>query len=117
MVERKVKLMSVQASPAVKKIAIVFAIALGCDQKKASIQPVRAAISQSESAPMRMPICAATRAHVGQAFCTGRRRRTRDGGFAFPAFCCFKPRPASGPVVGVSETDIDRSSPADLGLA
>ena len=39
MVERNVKLMSVQASPVVKKIPWCLAIALGCDQKKASIQP------------------------------------------------------------------------------
>src|SRR5260370_39241371 len=78
MVERKVKLMSVQASPVLKKIAIVWAIALGCDQKKASIHPVRAPISQGESAPTRMATCAATRAHVGQSFCTGRRRIDRD---------------------------------------
>jgi hypothetical protein len=37
MVERNVKLMSVQASPVVKKVVIVWAMALGCDQKKASI--------------------------------------------------------------------------------
>ena len=74
MVERKVKLMSVQASPVAKKITMVLAMALGCDQKKASIQPVRAPISHSESAPTRMPICTVTSAQVGQSFCTGRRR-------------------------------------------
>ncbi len=74
MVERKVKLMSVQASPVVKNTVMVSAMALGCDQKKASIQPVRAPISHSESAPTRIPICAATSAQVGQSLCTGRRR-------------------------------------------
>ncbi len=59
MVERNVKLMSVQASPVVKKMVMVWPMALGCDQKKASIQPVRAPISQSVSTPTRMPICAA----------------------------------------------------------
>ena len=77
MVERKVKLMSVQASPVVKKIVIVLAIALGCDQKNASIQPARAPISHSARMPTRMPICAATSAQVGQSFCTGRRRTVR----------------------------------------
>ena len=49
-------------------------MALGCDQKKASIQPVRAPISHSAMAPTRMPICTVTSAQVGQSFCTGRRR-------------------------------------------
>jgi hypothetical protein len=74
MVERKVKLMSVQASPVVKKMLKVWAIALGCDQKKASIQPVRAAISQSEIAPTRIPTCAVISAQAGQSLCTGSRR-------------------------------------------
>src|SRR5262245_5270676 len=82
MVERKVKLMSVQASPVVKKVVRVLAIALGCDQKNASIQPARAAISQSETVPTRMPICAATSAQVGQSFGTGRRRTGRAAGLA-----------------------------------
>ena len=54
MVERNVKLMSVQASPVLKKIPIVLAIALGWDQKNASIQPARAPISHSERPPTRM---------------------------------------------------------------
>jgi hypothetical protein len=74
MVERKVKLMSVQASPVAKNNPIVWAIALGCDQKKASIQPARAPISHSESAPTRIPTCTVTSAQVGQSLCTGRRR-------------------------------------------
>ena len=82
MVERKVKLMSVQASPVVKKMPIVLAMALGCDQKKASIQPARAPTSHSDSPPTRMTICAARSAQVGQSFCTGRRRRRRAAGFA-----------------------------------
>src|SRR5262245_5182086 len=86
MVERKVKLMSVQASPVVKKTISVLAIALGCDQKKASIQPARAAISHSETAPTRMPICAATSAQVGQSFGTGRRRTGRAVGLAAGGF-------------------------------
>src|ERR1700730_879425 len=105
MVERKVKLMSIQASPVVKKIPIVLAIALGCDQKKASIQPARAPISQSESTPTRMPICAAMRAEVGQSFCTGRRRMDReadmDPGLAPADFCSARPRPAMVSAVGV----------------
>ena len=100
MVERKVKLMSVQASPVVKKIFIVSAIALGCDQKKASIQPVRAPISQSESAPTRMPICAAMSAQVGQSFCTGRRRTA--AGLAASGFGCARSSLAIAPTVGVS---------------
>ena len=82
MVERKVKLMSVQASPVVKKIAMVLAIALGCDQKNASIQPARAPISHNESTPTRMPTCAAMSAQVGQSFCTGRRRTRAAGAVA-----------------------------------
>ena len=56
MVERKVKLMSVQASPSVKKIRNVFQMALGCDQKKPSIHPARAPISHNAMMPTRMPI-------------------------------------------------------------
>ena len=67
MVERNVKLMSVQASPSVKKMTSVLAIALGCDQKNASIHPVRAAISQSPMMPTRMPTWVATIAQVGQS--------------------------------------------------
>jgi hypothetical protein len=74
MVERKVKLMSTQASPSVKKISMVFQTAVGCDQKKALIQPNVAATSQSAMMPTRMPICAETTAQVGQMRCTGRRR-------------------------------------------
>src|SRR5437588_6609082 len=98
-VERKVKLISVQASPLPKKSAIVLAMALGCDQKKASIQPARAPISQNEIAPTRMPICAPTRAQVGQSFCAGRRRTERGGGVVAADFCSARPRPASA--VGV----------------
>ncbi len=100
MVERKVKLMSVQASPVVKKIFIWSAIALGCDQKKASIQPVRAPISQSESAPTRMSICAAMSAQVGQSFCTGRRRTA--AGLAASGCGCARSSLAIVPTVGVS---------------
>src|SRR3954454_4397246 len=74
MVERKVKLISVQASPSVKKITNVRAIALGCDQKKPSTTPVRAPISHKPTMPTRMPICVVTIAHNGQSFCTGKRR-------------------------------------------
>ena len=74
MVERNVKAMSVQASPVVKKIVSVRKIALGCDQKKASIQPRVAAVSQSPIAPTRMPICAASMAQRGHSRSTGSRR-------------------------------------------
>ncbi len=94
------KLMSVQASPVVKKIAMVLAIALGCDQKKASIQPVRAPISHSESAPTRMPACAATSAQVGQSFCTGRLRTGRA--LAGAKLGCARSRFAIAPTVRVS---------------
>ena len=77
MVERKVKLMSVQASPEVKKMTSVLAMALGCDQKKASIQPAVAAISHSARPPTRMVTCAAMSAQAGQSLCTGRRRFRR----------------------------------------
>ena len=93
MVERKVKLMSVQASPVVKKIVRVLAIALGCDQKNASIQPARAAISQSATVPTRMPICAATSAQVGQSLATGRRRTGRGVGLAAGELGCWAWRP------------------------
>ena len=49
-------------------------MALGCDQKKPSMKPWRAPISQSAMMPNRMPICAAMIAQSGQSFCTGRRR-------------------------------------------
>ena len=42
MVERNVKAMSVRASPVVKKIFSVLKIALGCDQKNASMTPASA---------------------------------------------------------------------------
>src|SRR5947209_3721979 len=76
-VERKVKPMSVQASPVVKKIIRVLKIALGCDQKNGSIQVTVAANSQNAMAPTRMPICVARMAAVGQSFCTGSRRTGR----------------------------------------
>jgi hypothetical protein len=74
MVERNVKPMSVHASPSVKKTMSVFQIALGCDQKKASSQPARAATSQPPNAATRMRTCVAMMAALGQSFCTGSRR-------------------------------------------
>ena len=102
MVERKVKLMSVQASPVVKKIAIVLAIALGCDQKKASIQPARAPVSHNPIAPSKMPSCAMSSAQVGQSFCTGSRRTGLAAGAPAPVFGCARSRPAMAPTVGLS---------------
>src|SRR5712691_2908434 len=100
MVERKVKLMSVQASPVVKKIAMVLAIALGCDQKKASIHPARAAISHSESPPTRITACATKSAQVGQSRCTGSRRIGRA--VAGAVFDFGLARSSTAPIVGVS---------------
>src|SRR4030081_374210 len=97
MVERKVKPMSVQASPAVKKITIVLAMALGCDQKNESIQPERAPISQNAIAPTRMPICVPSSAQVGQSFCTGKRRIGRAAGFAAPGRA--RSTPPTGPML------------------
>ncbi len=102
MVERKVKLMSVQASPVAKNIPMVLAIALGCDQKNASIQPARAPISQSESAPTKMPTCTVTRAQVGQSFCTGRRRTGFRPAGAAIGVCGAKSRPANASTARVS---------------
>src|SRR5580704_7272107 len=76
-VERKVKPISVQASPAVKNVIKVAKMALGFDQKKPSIQPRSAAACHSAIRPMRIPTCAATMARSGQSFCTGRRRTDR----------------------------------------
>ena len=80
MVDRKVKLISVQASPSVKKMVSVFQIALGCDQKKPSSMPVLADTSHRPMMPIRMPNCVITIAQVGQSFWTGRRRGGRAMG-------------------------------------
>ncbi len=101
MVERKVKLMSVQASPVVTKIAIVRAMALGCDQKKASIQPARAPISHSDRPPMRMAICALMSAQARQSFCTGKRRTGFAAGPALCAFACPRSSLAMAPTPGL----------------
>jgi hypothetical protein len=87
-VARNVKAMSVQASPSVKKIFSVLMIALGLDQKKASIIPVSAATCQNATAATRMPICAARIAHPGQSFCIGRRRIGRAGAAAGAGAAC-----------------------------
>src|SRR5262249_9599940 len=99
--ERKVKLISVQASRVVKKIVMVRAMALGCDQKKASIQPARAPISQSERAPMRMPICALMSAHAGQSFCTGKRRTGFAAGLALCTLACSRSSLSMAPTLGL----------------
>jgi hypothetical protein len=93
--------MSVQASPVVKKITSVLKMALGCDQKKASIQPARAPVSHSAMTPARMPICAAMSAQVGQSFCTGRRRTVRAAGLTASGFACARSSLAIAPTVGV----------------
>src|SRR6516164_5303242 len=102
MVERNVKLMSTHASPLEKKIAMVLAMALGCDQKNLSIQPARAPISHNESAPIRIPSCVASNAQVGQSLCTGRRRTVLDGAMAAVDGCCAMRSPGTVPAVGVS---------------
>ena len=67
-VERKVKAMSVQASPSVTKMVKVFQIADGCDQKNALSSPVVAAISHAAMIAIRTPIWVVTMAQVGQSF-------------------------------------------------
>src|SRR5580698_5106500 len=78
-VERKVKPISVQASPAAKNLIKVAKMSLGFDQKKPSIQPRSAAACHSAIRPMRIPTCAARMARNGQSFCAGRRRTERSG--------------------------------------
>src|SRR5579863_9715679 len=78
-VERKVKPMSVNASPVVKKIMSVCQIALGRDQKKVSTKPVSAPISQAAMIRTRMPICTARIAAPGQSRWTGKRRARKGG--------------------------------------
>ena len=85
MVERKVNAMSTPALPLVKKISSVSQMALGCDQKKASIQPSRAPVSHRPTMAMRMPAWTSTIAHAGQSRCTGRRRTTGRPRCAAPA--------------------------------
>jgi hypothetical protein len=79
MVERKVKPISVKASPSVKNVISVVKTALGFDQKKPSIQPWSAAACHNAMTATMMPICVAMMAQSGQSFCTGRRRILRAG--------------------------------------
>src|SRR5665647_1730438 len=76
-VERKVKAISVKASPSWKKITPVDQMALGCDQKKGSMNLVRAATSQPPTNAMRMEICTSATTQPGQSRRTGRRRTGR----------------------------------------
>ncbi len=103
MVERKVKPISTQASPSVTKMMSVCQIADGCDQKKALIIPVVAAISQAAMMTTRMPNCVATMAQVGQSFCTGSRRTGLAVGLAVASADASRARSRSPrPMRGVS---------------
>src|SRR5262245_36818876 len=110
MVERKVKPMSVQASPAVKKMISVLKIALGCDQKNASMKPMRAPISHKAMAPTRMPTWVVISAQAGQSFCTGRRRSGRAFGWLASDRGSVRSRPPTAPTLEDSCTVMDRSS-------
>ena len=88
MVERKVKLMSVQASPSVKKIMQRLARSRSAaTRRRRRCSRCRAPISHSAMMPTRMPTCAATIAQVGQSFCTGRRRTGLGVGLSLAALC------------------------------